>query len=291
MRISIAIATALLLARTASTVRAECAPTAIPIGDPAVVKTLSDRLAANGVATVVASGCPVVRVTVEQRGGQLHLQVIDAFHRRGERIVRDVATAAAVIESWTLQVVEPGAWPEALPPVVAAAPPNKVAMSAIVAGGRSWIGDDGTTWVGATVGGCWRVGWSCLGGALDVGADTAVVQDVMTGSQRSRAIHALATVDAPRRLGAFTVSPGVAVGYGWNRIQQQHQDIVHGSISISHANHALRAGLHLNVSRSIGRHFAVFGGLFGDVATLRTEIPDGPRGRFGVSLGARLEAP
>lgn len=290
MRTSIAIATA-LLAGTASTVHAECAPAAVPIGDPTIVKTLIDRLAANGIATVAASGCPVVRVTVERRGEQLHLHVIDAYQRHGERAVKDVATAAAVIESWTLQVVEPGALPaEAPTAAIAMATPSVVAM-AIVAGGRSWIGDDGTTWVGATAGGCWRVGWSCLGGALDAGSDTSAVQDAMIGSQRSLAIHALATADVPRRLGAFTASPGVSLGYGWNRIQQQHQDIVHGPISISHANHALRVGLHLNVSRSIGRHFAVFGGLFGDVATLRTEIPDGPRGRFGVSLGARLEAP
>lgn len=293
MRISVAIATALVLGGMTSTAHAECAPSAIPIGDATIVKALIDRLAANGITTTAVSGCPAVRVNVEQRGEQLHLKVIDAFQRRSERSVHDVATAAAVIESWTLQVVDPGALPAEAPPTTTTivVAPATLATASIVAGGRSWIGDDGTTWIGATLGGCRRVGWSCLGGAVDVGSDTSAVQDAMTGSHRSRAIHAVATADVPRKLGAFTASPGLSLGYGWNRIQQQHQDVIHGPVSISHANHALRAGVHLNVARSLGRHFALFGGVFGDVATLRTEIPDGPRGRFGVSLGARLEAP
>jgi hypothetical protein len=208
---------------------------------------------------------------------------------------QDVAAAAAVIEVVDVAGVDPGTLPAETPGpasrVIVTAAPTALSTASIIAGGRSWIGDDGSTWVGATVGGCRRVGWSCLGGAIDVGSDTAAVEDVTTGTHRSLAIHALATADVPRKLGAFTASPGVSLGYGWNRIQQQHRDMVHGPISASHANHALRTGVHLNVSRSLGRHLAVFGGVFGDVATLRTEIPDGPRGRFGVSFGARLEAP
>ncbi len=290
----VTIALTVVLFGTTSNARGECVPTAIPVGDASIVKALSERLAANGIKTAAIAGCPVVRVNVEQRGEQLHLKLIDAFQRRGVRSVQDVATAAAVIESWTLQVVVPGALPEMPGPVatvVVAAAPMAISTTSIIAGGRSWLGNDGSTWVGASVGACRRVGWSCLGGAMDFGSDTSAVDDFMTGTHRSLALHVLATADVPRKLGSFTVSPGVSLGYGWNRIQQQHHDVVNGPISVSHANHALRTGAHLNVSRSIGHYFALSGGVFGDVATLRTEIPDGPRGRFGVSFGARLETP
>lgn len=285
-----AIATSLLL----GSARADCPPAAVPIGDPTIVQAVADRLSANGIATTATAGCPVVRVRVEQRGEQLHLRVEDAFERLGERDVHDVATAAAVIESWTLQEIEAGALPESA--AVTAAPlvfPAPVApwSSSVGVAGRSWIGDDGSTWIGATVGGCMKVGWACVGVSIDFGQQTTAIEDVTTGTQHSRAIHAMATADAPRRIGGFVLGPGVTLGYGWNRIQQGHLDDHSMPFAISHANHALRTGGHVVLSRSLGQRVTVFAGLFGDVAALRTEIPDGPRGRLGLSLGARLEAP
>src|SRR5688500_12136750 len=99
---------------------ADCAPAAVPIGDPVLVQSVREKLAANGVATVATAGCPAVRVHLEMRGEQLHLRVADGYQRRGEREVQDVATAAAVIESWTLQEIDHGTLPETPAAVVAA---------------------------------------------------------------------------------------------------------------------------------------------------------------------------
>lgn len=286
-----AIVTSLLL----GSARADCPPAAVPIGEPTIVQAVADRLSSNGIATTATAGCPVVRVRVEQRGEQLHLRVEDAFKRLGERDVYDVATAAAVIESWTLQEIEAGALPESAPAVRATplifATPAAPWRSSVGAAGRSWVGDDGSTWIGATVGGCMKIGWSCIGASIDFGQQTTAIEDISAGTQHSRAIHVMATADVPRRIGGFVLSPGVTLGYGWNRIHQGHLDDHAMPFAISHANHALGTGGHVVLSRSLGQRVAVFAGLFGDVAAQRTEIPDGPRGRLGVSLGARLEAP
>lgn len=287
---------AFLVGATAK-VRAECQPAAVPIGDPALVQTLSERLAASGITTTPLAGCPAVRVNVERRGQQVHLRVVDAYQRLGEREVRDVATAAAIIESWTLQEIEQGSprvVTEQAPAVTTTAPivpTGAIASMWIGASGRSSIGDDGSIWLGGAISGCMRLGWSCVGASVGFASETAAVEDVTSGTHRSLAIDAMATLDVPRRLGGFLASPGISAGYGWNRIQQQHLDMHSMPLSSSHANHSLRAGAHVVISRPFGRRIAIFGELFGDVAVLRTDIPDGPRARAGLSFGARFEAP
>ena len=283
-----------LLVGATAKVRAECRPAAVPIGDPALVQMLSERLSAGGITTTPLAGCPAVRVNVERRGQQVHLRVMDAYQRLGEREVRDVATAAAIIESWTLQEIEQGSprvVTEQAPAVAAPAPITPIATTWIGASGRSSIGDDGSTWLGGAISGCTRLGWSCVGASVGFTSATAAVEDAMTGTHRSLAIDAMATLDVPRQLGGLFASPGISAGYGWNRIHEQHLDMHSMPLSSSHASHALRAGAHVRISRPLGKRVAIFGELFADVAALRTEIPEGPRARAGLSLGARFEAP
>src|SRR5258706_2872041 len=87
-------------AMLSGTAHADCKPTAIAQGDPALVAPLVAKLAASGIATAAAAGCPVVQGKLEQRGQQVHVRLADAFQRTGERDVPDVATAAAIVESW-----------------------------------------------------------------------------------------------------------------------------------------------------------------------------------------------
>jgi len=264
----------------------------VPVGDPVLVQSLVERLAASGIATAPAAGCPAVRVSVEQRGEQVHLRVVDAYQRLGERDVQDVATAAAIIESWTLQEIEPGALPppppEAPLPMPAQSPAPRFALAAAP---RSALGSDGSTWLGAGVDGCARVGWACIGAATIIAADTTAVNDSDSGSHRSLAFDALATADAPRRLGRFTLRPGVAAGYSWSRIEQQHVDVHMLPQSVAHTTHALRVGARAALALPLARSVAVFGELFADAAALRTAAADGPRGRAGLALGLRIEAP
>src|ERR1041385_3377913 len=80
---------------------AQCKPAVVAQGDPALVSGLTTRLAASGISTSSTDGCPAVTVDIEQRGTQLHVRLADAAQRTGERDVQDIATAAAIVESWT----------------------------------------------------------------------------------------------------------------------------------------------------------------------------------------------
>jgi hypothetical protein len=274
----------------ASAAHAECPPTALSSGDPVLARSLSDRLAANGIATTSIDGCPAVRVRVEQRGDQLHLEMADAFARVGQRQVRDVATAAAVVESWTRHEIEEGS----MPALVDAAP--LVARPASSATGlglafESSIGDDSSLWIGAAASGCVAMGPVCTGGLIRGARDTRSTGDTQDSNHRSSELHALATVDLPRRLGAFTISPGAGIGYGWLDITSTHLDIHMLPVEDSVSSHALRGEVHVTFTRRIGGGFALVGDVRADSALARTEIPGGPRGFVRAAFGLRFGAP
>lgn len=292
----------LLLAATGRA-HAECKPAAVPAGDPALVRTLSERLIASGIETTASEGCPAVRVQVEQRGQQLVLRVTDGYQRRGERSVQDLGTAAAVIESWTLQEVEAGSMPaESMPPADAAPAPAAASISAVPmtpwlaigVAGRSGLQNDGSTWVGGAATGCLRVGRVCVGASIGYLADASTTDDHTRGTQRSQELDAIAIAELPVHLGRFTVSPGLGLGYGWQTFAQQHLDAHMLPMSIEYSSHALRGNAHVTLSRPFGP-IALFGELFGDASVLRTAIPSGPttapRARGGLSFGVRFEVP
>lgn len=280
---------------TAEQARADCKPAAVPIGDPALVQNVIERLTANGVTTSPIEGCPAVRVHLERRGEQLHLRVADGFQRRGERQVQDVATAAAVIESWTLQEIEEGMLPEVREsaPTFATVPASpRSERIVITASGHSSMAGDATTWVGAEASACWRIGAACLGASTSLVADTSTTEDVTRGSQRSKEIHALVTFEVPRQWGRFRLSPGLGLGYGWMFFAQQHLDQHAMPFSAEYTSHSLQMRAHVAFSREVVGTLAVQATVFGELAALRTAIPDGPttapRARAGASLGLRL---
>lgn len=279
--------------------RAECPPVAIPIGDPALVQTIVERLVASGVATAATSGCPAVRVHLERRGDQLHLRVADGYQRRGERQVQDLATAAAIIESWTLQEIEAGTLPE-LPTSAPESAATTIATPAargserfaIAAAGHSSMASDTSTWLGADVSGCMKIGWACVGVSTTLIANTAATSDASRGAQRSKELDARVLLEIPRALGSYTVSPGLGLGYGWMSFAQQHTDLHALPMSAELTLHSLQARGQLAVSRELHPLLAVQATLFADAAALRTAIPEGPttppRGRVGALLGLRI---
>ncbi len=284
------------LVGTTAYVRAECQPTAVPIGDAALVRSVTERLAANGVATTPAEGCPALRVKVERRGEQLHLEMTDSFARTAHRKVRDVATAAAIIESWTLQEIEQGALPALAPPrevsVAESAPTMTMSRVGIAVTFESSVGDDGSLWVGGTLAGCARLGSLCVGGVLRGARDTHASGDTSGDSpHHGDELHALATVSLPRRLGSFVVSPGLGLGYGRLSIATTHLDMQMMPFSLTDGSHELRGDVHVMISRPLGRHFAFYGDLHGDAALARTDIASGPRGFVRAAIGIRVEAP
>ncbi len=288
------------LVGTTAAVRAECDPIAVPIGDAALVRSVSEILATNGVATVPVDGCPAVRVRVERRGEQLHLEMTDSFARTAQREVRDLATAAAIIESWTLQEIEQGALPalaaspEALVSRTVARPSAASAMPRIgvAATFESSVADNGSLWVGGTIAGCARLGPVCIGGVLRGARDTHASGDTSGDSpHHGDELHALAAISLPRRLGSFVVSPGVGLGYGRLAIATTHLDMHMMPFLLDDASHELRGDVHVMVSRPLGGRFAFYADVHGDAALARTEIAGGPRSFVRAAIGIRVEAP
>jgi hypothetical protein len=292
--VRVLVAIAALSGWLSTNAHAECKPAALMSGDPVLAHTLSQRLAASGIETTSTSGCPAVRVRVEQRGDQVHLALTDTFSRLGERQVRDVATAAAIVESWTLQEVEEGSLPElaasASPPPAASSIAPRAAASGLAAMFESSLGGDGSLWLGGAVSGCARLGPVCVGGIVRFARDTRSTGETAGIDHRSNEIHALATLDLARSIGRFSISPGLGLGYGWLEISASHLDMHMLPVEVAYSSHALRADLHVTIMRSLGRSIALYCDLRGDTALVRSEIPGGPESFVRAAIGIRVEA-
>ncbi len=276
---------------------AECPPTAVSSGDPALVRSLSERLAASGIATATTEGCPAVRVHVEQRGTEVHLEAMDASARLGQRQVRDVATAAAIVESWTRHEIEEGTLPELAPPpgdpvdalpaaIVAPRSPTGIGLAF-----ESSVGDDASLWLGGAAAGCVALGPTCVGGAIRAARDTRSTGDTAGTDHRGTELAALATIDLPRRLGGFTISPGAGVGYGWLGVTTTHLDAHMVPFDQTDSSHALRGELHVSIVHPLAGRFALVGELRGDTAIVRTDLAGAPRTFARAAIGIRFGVP
>lgn len=271
--------------------RADCKLAAVTQGDPELVQTLVARLAASGIATTSTSGCPVVQVRLEKRGQQLHLRVKDAFNRIGERDVQDVATAAAIIESWTYQEVEAGTLStEATTKSVFVIDAPHLVRNGIAASVMSAVGTDQTAWLGGVISACVQIGSTCVGAALRAETDTRET-GTNSVSQNSYELSAIATIDLPRKLGNYVVSPGLGVGYGWMHVTTHHHDAMNNSLDVPTSDHQLRTGAHVALLDPLSDHVSVFGDLCGDIALTRSDSQFGPGGSLRLLFGIRLEAP
>lgn len=288
----VCIAVAALVGSTRSA-SAQCKPAVIAQGDPALVSGLTTRLAASGIATSQAAGCPTVRVSIEQRGTQLHVRLADASQRTGERDVQDIATAAALVESWTYQEIEAGTLPEVraepAPPAIVLGP-RRTTRSGISASVLSGLGSNGaTTWIGGSLSACARIGSMCAGAALRTQLDTRASGDTATIEQSSYTLGALATLDLPKTLGSFIVSPGVGVGYTYLHVTTTHHDAMANPFEVPTADHQLRAGAHTALLKSLGDHLSAFADLWVDAAALRSDSQSGPDAYVSFALGLRFE--
>jgi hypothetical protein len=296
-RASIAIAALSCLIAWRSEARAECRATAVPSGEPVLVERLSERLAASGIATTSVEGCPTTRVRIEQRGEQVRVEITDSFGRTGTREVHDVATAATIVESWTAQEVNEGT----LPALVETAKPTASIVATTSIAATSWrhgvtaalessAGSDGSIWLGGAVSGCVRVGPLCVGALARATRDTKAVTDASVLDHDAQELSVLATLGLPRTLGAFKLTPGVGLGYGWLELTEHHHD-AHGlPIDMGFTSHAMRADLHVSLAHPLGKHFSAYADVRGDAALLRTDVPYGPRSFLRASFGIRLGA-
>jgi hypothetical protein len=268
---------------------AECAPTAVTTGEPALVQRLTERLAVTGIASAEQRDCPVTRVRIDQRGEAIHVAVIDAYGRRGERDVHDVATAATIVESWMAQEVEAGSLPPlsatASSPPAPAAPHSRAVALAL----ESSAGGDGSLWLGAAATGSVAIGAVCVGGLLRAARDALGAGDSSMIDHTTDAIEALATIGVPLRAAGFTITPGLGVGYGYHRLVEHHHDAHMNLVDVDYADHALRGDLHVSIARRLAGPVAMFVDVRGDTALLASgDVPYGASSFVRLSLGMRL---
>lgn len=218
-----------------------CAPAAVVAGDPEPAGAVRDMLTALGISETAAAGCPLVSAEVTWRGNGLLIVTVDGYGRRSERLVEGPETAAALIESWTRRDLSEAllVLPES---AVAPVPPSAAAGGMPAAGeavpdddrivpadgidawsgwagaaGEATAGSDLSTWFGARLGVCRRLGPACLGGVIRFGWDPGLTGDSEELRTRRVGLDGLLSADFPIEWPRVAVTPGIGLGGGWIR--------------------------------------------------------------------------
>jgi hypothetical protein len=303
-----------------------CAPTAVLQGEIDVVDAVQQTLAGHGVGTIPTQGCPFVNARLTRCEGGLQVQVADADGRTSERVVATPAVAAALVESWTRSDI--GA--ELLAPTLVGGLGTPGAGFASVETGESvevaddreawsgWlgltgevpVGSDRSTWFGARVGLCGRMGPACVGVLARFAYDSGLSGNSEELQTQRMGADGLFLLDFPLEWPSVHLVPGIGIGGGWARSsryiepedeeeeeEDQDRNEVHGQIDNDRGGlrvdaHLLLAimltrGLSLDIAASVGLSAMGYYGAYNyDDARVAGE----PRAFFraGAGLGYRF---
>lgn len=277
-----------------------CAPAVRVNGARDLAREVSVDLERRGVTSMASDGCPLVAANVTREGELVHVEVTDEYGRSRTWDVRDVATAGALIESWTKQEadeVDLGPAPAKAPAerasnviaMIAPADTSAVAETSAGApaptaetrGGVSVAFESATAgdaaWYGGTVGGCVHLAMVCVGGRLRGSRSTPPHHDLT-------AVDLLATVELPVSRRGFLFAPGAALGVGWTRATTDDPHAADPSQDVG----GVRAGVQLVIARPIARAISAevlfgFDGAIIGQGDAPTELPRG-LGRLGIGL-------
>lgn len=178
--------------------------------------------------------CPAALATVElAREGGIAVAVRGSGQRSEGRVVGDAGVAATWIDAWVRDDLEVASWaPPAAdagflaPPASSApgnAPPRDTAAAAkpapalldrvgVTAGYvQAWTDDD-TSWSGAELAGCVRVGAACLGARARVQWQPDRASNLSAVGRSDASV--LATASLPLRAGNTVFSPEFGIGVG-----------------------------------------------------------------------------
>ncbi len=213
----------ILLSRVA--IAAECGPTAILEGNPAILLPIREILTSRGVSTAPENQCPSVRARVERRDQVLVVRVTDSHGRESKRTVDDAEAAATLIESWVrsdigLKLIKPpeleSQQPEEKPEEDQEPEPKpaKPKANIFVAGEGAW-GNEGSLWAGGFGGACGHLGPACLGGLFRYSSNVVLPESSKDYELSRFALDGMITLDFPLSANVVFFSPGVGVGAGW----------------------------------------------------------------------------
>jgi hypothetical protein len=273
----------------------ECRATAVLEGDGALVDSIDAALTRRGIATTVTADCPAATARIERRGTAVAVLVTDPNGRRSERTLADLDAAASLIESWARQDMNAAAligWVEPAPVesrldakmIVPAAPRVRDPVS-LAAAGETSFGFDGTSWLGARVSACVRVGPLCAGASARLLSDDP-----------RRSYDVVAGADFPVALGSRVVAvAGAGIGAGWFQSVRSQ-----GEVMTTVTNVGTRVDGHAALAVSLTRHVALYAGFSlgaspqapaviesgGDAPVTNGEPSGFIRGDIGLRIGA-----
>jgi hypothetical protein len=272
--------------------RADAEPCAQLSGDPKLVNVISEVLAARGVA------CSAVHATVERRSETIVVATDAADGAVTERVVRDPATAATVIESWTRGDVAEPLLAIRLPPRQIEDEPTRVREVITIArpetrgiqlfgGAETSVANDRTEWLGAQIGACVMVGPVCAAARLRFAA-VAHGPGVWHGTLERRGTELLVGGDVPIHFGRATFSPGFAGGIG-----QLHTHVDSETFHMGSETGGLRADVHAALSYPLGQNLSFDLSLAVDFTQathveVRSQMPLPEEPLFLIRLGAGL---
>jgi hypothetical protein len=247
-----------------------CAPVAAIDGPRSVVAPIEAILTSHGIRVSddqlnCRAGSRKVRAAIaahQDRTG-FTLTTMDDSGRTSTRVFVQAATAASLIESWTLDEEAPLLAPpmaEARPQVLTAAPPPTVADDQrrarvhLYGGMETSMGADRSWWMGVAMGACVRSGPLCTGLR---GRSTRDLD--LTGASSSDSVmrtntEILLASSWLFQTGGMLVAPTAAVGAGWLRTTTEG-GLPQDAIVIEHGG--LRVELSVLGRWPISRHLAL----------------------------------
>lgn len=206
-----------------------CSPQVQIAGDAALRSALAEALGRRAIRTDVIRGCPSLRAEVTRQGPLVRV-VLQEDVPREERLVADLHTVVALIETWLRSDISAPLLSALLLPPELAAPPAAAAIAPpspppahrlqVRAELLPEVGIDlrAAPWLGGALRGCLQAGPVCLGALWRMAGSLPAVDGEGTRRQRMIA-DVLVTAEWPLRSGRLTFAPGIGLGAGWLRTQ------------------------------------------------------------------------
>lgn len=284
-----------------------CPAAVIVAGEPITAAAIAGLLAERGLVAPVA-GCPAERATVESFEGEIVVWIVDVEGRRTQRQVADLATAAALIETFSVAAPLPTGSLRSPAPLdvhdvedepamlIPRSAGRRTVLGAVGASIGSSVASDGSVWLSSSGFACVDFGRVCVGGVARYSRDAGLSGSGERAETLRSATDVLLSVDVPLHRGRWSFSPGLGLGVGWLRVGR---DVMtsEGTQQLERDTGGLRVELRASTSVPLRRGVSLTLGLaFGVAPGAHTqpfreegfEIAGEPRTVGRIELGLEL---